>query len=139
MVSGFEAIVLETERRVFAKYIPAFEGMMKAGCEDDIVTTCVNNVANIAFPRSVAAMGKCIDVLTSLGVESKAFKGLERVHERVRTYLGVCCVSSVLFVTAKGVAPEVSKLKRTMAKKKLFPPNKKPIVVDGWLVSLLDE
>ena len=84
-------------------------------------------------------MGKALDALTSLGAESTASSSVERVHERVRTYLGVCCVSSVLFVTTKGLAPEVAKVRRTVAKKKLFPPKKKPIVVDGWLLALLDE
>ena len=63
---------------------------------------------------------------------------MERVHERVRTYLGVCTVSSVLFVRTQGMTPDVAKLRRQMAKKKLSPPKKKPIVVDDFLLRLLD-
>ena len=139
VVHGIEASVLEAEKRVFGCHIPVFEDLMKAGCEEQIIMKCVNNPSNLAFPRAVAAMGKALDVLTAMGqAPSEAFAAVERVHERVRTYLGVCTVSSVLFVTTQGMTPDVAKLRRQMAKKKLSPPKKKPIVVDDFLLRLLD-
>ena len=86
-------------------------------------------------------MGKALEVFTSIGVESSstAFRAVERVHDRVRTYLGVCCVSSVLFVTVKDLSPASSKVQRGAARKKLFPAKKKPIVIDDFLMRLLGD
>ena len=59
------------------------------------------------------------------------------MHDRLRTYLGVCYVGSIVFVTIKTMSPPEVKAECAAAKK-LFPPKKPPIKIDDWLMKKLE-
>lgn len=89
--------------------------------------------------RRQLRIGKAIEILHATGVENDQFRDLGTLHERLRSYLGVCFVASVVLVTVKGMSADEAKAERAKAKRKLFPAKKPPIQIGDWLAKKLED